>query len=66
MGYNGSIQTLRRFLSGLLAPQRRTQQTSVRFETPSGKQAQIDWAECEDTNNKADCKEAFVDDSLKR
>ena len=46
MGYDGSIQTLRRFVSGLLAPQRRLQQATVRFETPPGKQAQVDWTEC--------------------
>jgi transposase len=46
MGYTGSLSTLRRYLQGLRAPGTRLAKLTVRFETPPGKQAQADWAEC--------------------
>jgi transposase len=46
MGYTGSLSTLRRYLQGLRAPADRLAKLTVRFETPPGKQAQADWAEC--------------------
>lgn len=46
MGYAGSIQTVRRFLAELRGPSRRLAMATLRFETPPGKQAQADWAEC--------------------
>lgn len=46
MGYAGSVQTLRRFLSRFRGERRRETRLTVRFETPPGKQAQADWAYC--------------------
>jgi transposase len=46
MGYEGSIQTVRRFLAELRGPSQRQAKVTLRFETPPGKQAQADWAEC--------------------
>lgn len=46
MGYSGSLATLRRHLQGLRGPATRLSRLTVRFETPPGKQAQADWAEC--------------------
>jgi transposase len=46
MGYHGSIDLLRRYLRTLQAPDRARAQASVRFETPPGLQAQVDWAHC--------------------
>lgn len=46
MGYTGSLATLRRHLQTLRGPAARLKKLTVRFETPPGKQAQADWAEC--------------------
>lgn len=46
MGYAGSIQTLRRFIGPLRKDSGRKGKLTVRFETPPGKQAQVDWAYC--------------------
>lgn len=46
MGYAGSIDVLRRYLHGLRGERRATSRLTVRFETPPGKQAQVDWAFC--------------------
>lgn len=46
MGYQGSIATLRRFLRALKPQQRRASKLTVRFETPPGKQGQVDWMYC--------------------
>jgi transposase len=44
MGYAGSLCTLRRFLAPLRAQRRAQAKATVRFETPPGHQAQVDWA----------------------
>lgn len=46
MGFEGSEQTVRRYLAGLRAPARRLTEVTLRYETPPGKQAQADWSEC--------------------
>jgi len=46
MGYSGSIDVLCRFIRPLKGEQRRRAKATVRFETPPGHQAQIDWAHC--------------------
>lgn len=46
MGFEGSASTVRRFLRQLRNQAQRQEKTTVRFETPPGKQAQADWAEC--------------------
>lgn len=46
MGYGGSIATLRRYLHSLKPERERLRKLTVRFETPPGKQAQVDWAYC--------------------
>lgn len=46
MGYAGSAQTVRRYLAELRGPARRQASTTLRYETPPGKQAQADWTEC--------------------
>lgn len=46
MGYGGSIATLRRYLHSLKPEQERLRRLTVRFETPPGKQAQVDWGYC--------------------
>lgn len=46
MGYTGSVATLRRYLHSLKPEQERLRKLTVRFETPPGKQAQVDWAYC--------------------
>src|SRR5262249_18810928 len=46
MGYNGSIDVLRRYLHSLRGERRKKSRLTVRFETPPGKQAQVDWAYC--------------------
>lgn len=45
LGYDGGIVTLRRFLQTLRAPAERMRKVTVRFETPPGKQGQVDWTE---------------------
>lgn len=46
MGYDGSPQTLRRFLRTLKTPDERARRVTLRYETPPGQQAQADWAFC--------------------
>jgi transposase len=46
MGYTGSLPTVRRYLQPLKGPTQRLRKVTVRFETPPGKQAQVDWSEC--------------------
>lgn len=46
IGYTGSIATVRRYLHSLKPEQERLRKLTVRFETPPGKQAQVDWAYC--------------------
>jgi transposase len=46
MGYAGSVDLLRRYLRTLSAPARALAKATVRFETPPGLQAQVDWAHC--------------------
>lgn len=46
LGYEGSTVTLRRYLRTLKAPAERMRKVTVRFETPPGKQGQVDWTEC--------------------
>jgi transposase len=46
MGYTGCVHLLRRFLATLKAPERARAKATVRFETPPGLQAQVDWAHC--------------------
>lgn len=46
MGYEGSIATLRRYLRELKPEKTRKRKLTVRFETPPGKQAQVDWSYC--------------------
>jgi transposase len=43
MGYDGSIIILRRYLATLEQDIRRDRRLTVRFETPPGHQAQVDW-----------------------
>ena len=45
MGYGGNIDTVRRYLRKLDEEERISAKATVRFETPPGKQAQVDWAE---------------------
>jgi transposase len=44
MGYTGGLCILRRFLAGLRTQRRAQAKATVRFETPPGQQAQVDWA----------------------
>jgi transposase len=44
MGYRGSVITLRRYLRTLKPERERLRKITVRFETPPGQQAQVDWA----------------------
>jgi len=46
MGFDGSLCILQRFLATLRSQQRAQAQATVRFETPPGHQAQVDWACC--------------------
>lgn len=46
MGYGGSIDTVRRYLSTLRGEHRRRANLTVRFETPPGRRAQADWSSC--------------------
>lgn len=45
MGYGGSIDTVRRYLREIDEEERVSSKATVRFETPAGRQAQVDWAE---------------------
>jgi transposase len=46
MGFHGSLCILQRFLAPLRSNQRAQAKATVRFETPPGHQAQVDWAHC--------------------
>lgn len=46
MGYCGSVDLLRRHLTTLKPLQKAMQKATVRFETPPGQQAQVDWGYC--------------------
>lgn len=45
MGYTGAIDSVQRFLKELDTPRHALTKATVRFETPPGEQAQVDWAE---------------------
>lgn len=45
MGYTGAIDSVQRFLRSLDAPRQALTKATVRFETPPGEQAQVDWAD---------------------
>jgi transposase len=45
MGFDGSVIILRRFLATLDEEGRRDRRLTVRFETPPGQQAQVDWGQ---------------------
>jgi transposase len=53
MGFDGSLCILQRFLAPLRAEQRTQAKATVRFETPPGLQAQVDWAHCGSFPNRA-------------
>lgn len=46
LGYTGSLRTLRRYVQELETGIKAAARATVRFETPPGKQGQVDWAEC--------------------
>jgi len=46
MGFDGSVSTVRRYLRELKPDKIRMDRVTVRFETPPGKQAQVDWMYC--------------------
>jgi transposase len=46
MGYTGSLRTLRRHVQQMEIAVKSAARATVRFETPPGQQAQVDWAEC--------------------
>lgn len=45
MGYTGSLRTVRRFVTSLRSARKASAKLTVRFETPPGKQMQVDWFE---------------------
>lgn len=45
MGYTGAIDSVQRFLKELDTPRQALTKATVRFETPPGEQAQVDWAD---------------------
>lgn len=45
MGYGGAVDAVQRFLKQLDEPRKALEKATVRFETPPGEQAQVDWAE---------------------
>ncbi len=45
MGYTGAIDSVQRFLKELDTPRYALTKATVRFETPPGEQAQVDWAD---------------------
>jgi len=45
MGFTGSVDIVRRYLRELDSHYRFPEKATVRFETPPGEQAQVDWAE---------------------
>lgn len=46
MGYTGGIDLIRRFLAQFRAERKAKAKATVRFETPPGEQAQVDWMDC--------------------
>src|SRR6266516_2409448 len=46
MGYSGSVDTLRLFLADLRRHEQAHGKCTLRFETPPGHQAQVDWGDC--------------------
>jgi len=44
-GYEGSYETVKRFVQPLRAAESLAERASVRFETPPGQQSQIDWGQ---------------------
>lgn len=46
MGYQGSVDTVRRFVQTLKEKDHHRAKATVRFETQPGQQAQVDWGEC--------------------
>lgn len=46
MGYEGSVATVRRYLRTLKPAGVEKSKLTVRFETPPGKQGQVDWMHC--------------------
>jgi transposase len=46
MGYTGGIDLIRRLLARFRAQRKAAAKATVRFETPPGEQAQVDWMEC--------------------
>lgn len=46
MGYTGGVDLIRRFIHSLDPHHNARQKMTVRFETPPGEQAQVDWASC--------------------
>lgn len=46
LGYTGSLRTLRRYIQELEVGVSAAARATVRFETPPGRQGQVDWAEC--------------------
>jgi transposase len=44
-GYQGSYETVKRFVQPLRAAERAAERATVRFETPPGQQSQIDWGQ---------------------
>lgn len=45
-GYSGSVYPIRDFIRSLRSQIKVERKLTVRFETPPGKQAQVDWADC--------------------
>jgi transposase len=46
MGYRGSVATLRRFARAQRVGRVNASKATVRFQSPPGKQGQVDWLEC--------------------
>src|SRR5512132_1208387 len=44
-GYRGSYETVKRFVRPLRAAEQAAERVAVRFETPPGRQSQIDWGQ---------------------
>ena len=44
-GYRGSYETVKRFVRPLRAVEEAAERATVRFETPPGRQSQIDWGQ---------------------
>ena len=46
LGYTGGVHLVREYVATLRSEQRRRARATVRFETPPGEQAQVDWCHC--------------------